>query len=139
MIRAVLAGISRTPLIPFFLVGICSSLVDIGGMYLLISLLGMWYLPASVCSYSCGIVFSYFSNRNLTFHDSGRATSAQFAVFAAVSLSCLIVNTGIVWISVSVLSLVPLTGKIVATCAAFFWNYHGQRRFTFGKTKLVRK
>ena len=29
----------------------------------------------------------------------------------------------------------PLAAKILATCCAFFWSYHGQSRFTFRDAK----
>jgi putative flippase GtrA len=69
--------------------------------------------------------------KSFTFQDSGRKTATQFATFVAISVSCLIVNLGIVWLAVTFLSLAPLVAKVIATCCAFLRNYHGQSRFTF--------
>ena len=126
-----IAGHVSSRIVPFFFVGILSSLVDIGLMYYFNTYLGIWYLYSATFSYCCGIVVSYIANTSFTFHDSGRKTTTQFATFAAISLSCLIVNLGIVWLAVTFLSFSPLVAKIIATCCAFLWNYHGQSRFTF--------
>jgi Predicted membrane protein len=126
-----IAGCCHSRIVPFFFVGVLSSLVDIGLMYAAMAYLGIWYLYAAAFSYSCGIVVSYAANKYLTFHDKSKQTATQFATFAAISVSCLIVNLGIVWLAVTFLAFPPLLAKILATCCAFFWNYHGQSRFTF--------
>ncbi len=126
-----IAGLSHSRIVPFFCVGVLSSLVDIGLMYWCITYLGIWYMYAAAFWYCCGIVVSYFANRYITFHDTSTKTAVQFATFSAISISCLVVNLGIVWLGVTFFSLTPLLAKIVATCLAFLWSYHGQSRFTF--------
>jgi len=124
-------GCCHSRIVPFFFVGVISSLVDIGLMYAAMTYLGVWYMYAASFSYCCGIVVSYAANKYLTFHDKSRRTATRFATFATISVSCLIVNLGIVWLAVTFLAIPPLPAKILATCCAFFWNYHGQSRFTF--------
>jgi len=129
-----IAGHCHSRIIPFFFVGVFSSLVDIGIMYLMTTYLGVWYLYAAAFSYCCGIVVSYVANKYLTFHNKNRKTATQFATFATISVSCLIVNLGIVWLAVTFFSVTPIIAKIFATFCAFLWNYHGQSRFTFRET-----
>jgi len=125
------ARICNEKIVGFFLIGIVSSLIDIGLLVLLCSYMGIWYLPAAAMSYCCGIVFSYLLNKFLNFRDPDRHYLVQFTTFAAISVSCLLVNLCIIWLCVEVFSLDYLTGKIIATLCAFFWNYHGQRQYTF--------
>jgi len=129
-----IAGLSHSRIVPFFCVGVLSSLVDIGLMYCCTAYLGIWYMYAAAFSYCCGIVVNYVANKYLTFHDTSRKTATQFATFVTISVSCLIVNLGIVWLGVTFLSLSPIMAKILATCCAFLWSYHGQSRFTFRET-----
>ena len=126
-----IAGHSHSRIVPFFFVGVLSSLVDIGLMYGCTTYFGIWYMYAAAFWSCCGIVVSYFANRYITFHETSRRTASQFATFAAISVSCLIVNLGIVWLGVTFFSLTPLLAKIIATCLAFLWSYHGQSKFTF--------
>ena len=125
------AWIGNEKIFGFFLIGILSSLVDIGLLIIFCSYFGIWYLPAAALSYCCGIVCSYVLNRELNFHDHDRHVIAQFTTFAAISVSCLLVNLAVIWVCVEIFALSSLTGKVIATICAFFWNYHGQKRFTF--------
>jgi putative flippase GtrA len=127
------ARIRNEKIVGFFLIGIVSSLIDIGLLVLLCSYLGIWYLPAAAVSYCCGTVFSYFLNKFFNFHDPDRHYLVQFTTFATISVSCLLVNLCLIWVCVEVFSLNYLTGKVVATLCAFFWNYHGQKQYTFHK------
>jgi len=124
-------GQTHSRIVPFFLVGALSSLVDIGLMYGCTTYLGIWYLYAAAVSYCCGIAVNYLANKYLTFHDTSTKTATQFATFTAISVSCLAFNLGIVWLAVTFFSLTPLLAKIIATGVAFLWSYHGQSRFTF--------
>jgi putative flippase GtrA len=55
----------------------------------------------------------------------------QFLPFAVFSGSALAMNLGIVFITVEMLSLHYLVGKVCAIVITFFWNYLAQSRFTF--------
>jgi putative flippase GtrA len=43
------------------------------------------------------------------------------------------INLCVIRQCVELFALNYLYGKIIATLCAFFWNYHGQKRFTFRK------
>ncbi|MDD4138204.1 MAG: GtrA family protein [Methanoregula sp.] len=125
------AAPGREHLLWFLLVGVVSSLVDIGLLYYFCEYWGIWYLPAATASYCCGILVSYCLNKYLTFRDGSRNYLLQFTTFAVISISCLMVNVCIIWLAVELASLNYLTAKVIATVCAFFWNYYGQSRITF--------
>lgn len=118
-------------IVEFFLFGIVSSLVDISLLLFFTESLGIWYLLSAAMSYGCGIMVSYSLNKYLTFRDANRNYIKQFTSFAAISLSCFLVNMGMIWLAVELLSLDYLPAKIIATICSFFWNYYGQSRITF--------
>ena len=72
-------------------------------------------------------------NKHLNFRDGSRNYFSQFMTFAAISVSCLMMNLGLIWLAVEMFSAGYLTAKILATLFAFFWNYHGQKTITFGR------
>jgi putative flippase GtrA len=123
--------ISHGTFIGFFLIGIISTLIDIGLLVLFCSYVGIWYLTAAAVSYCCGTVSSYLLNKFLNFHDPDRHYLSQFMTFAAISISCLFVNLFTIWLCVEIFLLNYLFGKGIATLCGFFWNYHGQKRYTF--------
>jgi len=125
------AALRREHIIWFMVVGGISSFVDIGLLYYLCEYAGIWYIPAAVLSYCTGIVVSYSLNKILTFHDRNRHYLSQFTAFAAISLSCLVLNITVMGLLVELASFTYMAAKIIATVFAFFWNYYGQSRFTF--------
>ena len=116
----------------FLMIGAIASLVDIGLLIVFCEWAGIWYLPAAVISYCCGILVSYTLNKILTFHDESRYYVRQFTIFAAIAVSCLLVNVFLIWILVSFLAWNYLAAKLLATVCAVFWSYYGQSRITFG-------
>jgi len=127
----ILTAFRQEHIIWFFFVGAVSSLVDIGILYYLCEYQGMWYVPAACLSYSVGILVSYTLNKFLTFQDHTCHYLQQFTTFAVISVSCLMMNTCIIWLLVEFVALNYLVAKVIATVCAFFWNYIGQSRITF--------
>jgi putative flippase GtrA len=126
-----LRGTNQGTILRFFGAGVVSSLVDIGLLWMLVTGQGLWYLPAAAISYCSGILVNYGMNKFITFHDGTIDYVTQFTTFAVVSVSCLFVNLGIIWIAVELFSLNYLAAKVIATACAFCWSYYGQSRFTF--------
>jgi len=129
-IREACAG--RNRILWFAGIGAIASLIDISFLYGFCEWFGIWYLSAAVLSYCCGTLVSYCLNKYLTFHNRDRNYARQFTTFAVISISCLMVNIGIIWLLVTMFSWNYLMAKILATCCAVFWNYYGQSRITFG-------
>jgi len=115
----------------FFLIGVLSSLTDLSLLYFFTSYLGIWYLASATVSYCCGIVISYTLNKHLTFHDNNHDYVLQFSTFAAVSISCLLLNLCIIWLMVELWSVNYLVAKIFGIFFGFLWNYYGQSTITF--------
>lgn len=115
----------------FFFVGILSTLADLGILYFLTDGLGIWYLESAVVSYCCGTVLSYGLNKHLTFRNRSRKYVRQFLLFAAISVSSLLLTLCIIWVFVELLHQNYLIGKIIAIILAFLWNFTGQSRITF--------
>lgn len=115
----------------FFVAGILSTMVDVGFLYLLTEDFRIWYLTSAAASYCCGILVSFCLNKYITFHDSTTNPFRQFPLFAAVSVSGLVLNLSVLYLLVDLFSLHYLAGKCGAICISFFWNYFGQSRLTF--------
>jgi len=130
--------LSREKIIGFFLIGVFSTLIDVGLLYFFTTGLGIWYIAAATASYLCGMVVSFFFNKYLNFHDPGRNYFWQFFSFALISLISPGLTLAILSLAVEVFSLNYLIGKAIAVVVAFAWNYVGQSRMTFhvGKHRI---
>jgi putative flippase GtrA len=130
--------LSREKIIGFFLIGVFSTFIDIGLLYLLTTGLGIWYIASATVSYICGMVASFILNKYLNFHDASRNYFWQFLSFALISLVGLVLTLVILSLAVELFSLNYLLGKAIAVVVAFVWNYAGQSRITFhfGKHRI---
>ena len=125
------AVLCREKIIGFFLIGVFSTLIDVGLLYFLTEDFGIWYLWSATISYSCGMVVSFFLNKYLNFRDTNRHYLRQSLTFVLISMSSLALTLGVLYLAVEVFSISYLYGKIVAILIAFLWNYFGQSKITF--------
>ncbi|ACM18690.1 membrane protein, GtrA superfamily [Geotalea daltonii FRC-32] len=113
----------------FNLVGILNTTVDFS-LFFLLDMLGMPYLLAQTCSYSCGIANSYFFNKYWTFGMTG-IKSAEMLRFAMVSLTALGISVLLVYLFHSTLNFSLLTSKIAATILTMLFSFFGSRQLVF--------
>lgn len=122
----------------FALVGILNTLVDIS-IYTFLSHLGWAVLIANTISTSCGMLLSFFLNRNFTFNAPPEGKRRQVILFLAVTLvSQWIIQPIIIFVTSTVidqLHLVQIVAVIIAKCCAILvsliWNYWWYSRIVF--------
>jgi putative flippase GtrA len=125
------AVIGQEKIIGFFLIGVVSTLIDVGLLYFFTEHFGIWYIWSATVSYTCGMVASFFLNKYLNFRDTNRHYLRQFLLFALISMSSLALTLGVLYLAVEIFSISYLLGKIIAILIAFLWNYFGQSKITF--------
>lgn len=129
--RNIPAFLSRKKIVGFFLIGLISTLIDIGLLYGLTQYAGIWYMYSATVSYTSGMVVNFILNKYFNFQDTSRNYLRQFFSFALISMSSLALTLCILYVAVEICSINYLLGKIIAVIVAFFWNYFGQSRITF--------
>jgi len=125
------AVVGREKILGFFLIGVVSTLIDVGLLYFFTEYFGIWYIWSATVSYTCGMVASFLLNKYLNFRDTNRQYLRQFFFFALISMSSLALTLGILYLAVEIFSISYLLGKIIAILIAFLWNYFGQSKITF--------
>jgi putative flippase GtrA len=132
-------------LFKFTLVGLSSTAVDKGTLWLLLRdiLPGTpWWISASI-SYALGVVNGFFWNRHWTFRAREHGTArAQFVRFLSTNVAGLMLNLGATKAFLSLLSGVassrgvPATQQVIigSVCAIPFvtlWNFSASKYWTF--------
>jgi putative flippase GtrA len=130
-------------LIKFGVVGFVSTIIDIGLLKVL-SVIGWPLWLAVATGFLAGTVNGYFMNSRWTFgyKTAGRegAKFGQFTTIALIGLGLteIIVNLyvnnggeGMLLAGFNISS--QMTGKIIAVAIVFFWNYFGNKMWTFKK------
>ena len=114
----------------FGLVGILNTVLDWAIYLLLAQAFGAGPVLAKILSYSAGVLNSFYLNRSWTFHSRANFTKA-FPPFLGISLAGILINSGCMYLAVYWLNLDDLFAHILATTAAFGWNFAASRRFVF--------
>jgi putative flippase GtrA len=122
----------------FMVVGLGGTLVDFS-LLSLFKYLGMPTLPANTLSFSAGIINNFIWNRNWTFSDLHQQNwQKQLLQFTTISLVGLLINNLLMLLLEAPLSIyfhdwAYVPAKILATGVVVFWNYFGNRCWTFRK------
>jgi putative flippase GtrA len=114
----------------FCTVGLGNTGIDFFVFYLF-TLVGIPYLLAQVCSYSAGVLNSFFLNRYWTFRVKSKANLPEAAKFMVVNLVSLAVASGLLYALHDLGHLNLWLGKIAATGAGIAVNFLGSRLWVF--------
>lgn len=109
----------------FIISGASAAAVNIGTLYLLTSIFGMWYIPASAVAFLGGFVVSFTLQKFWTFADDARPfAGGQILFYFAIVLFNLGLNTVLVYSFVEYLALRPVVAQALASiliaCESFF-------------------
>lgn len=109
------ADIFRWRPLRFLLSGGTAAVVNIGALYLLVDIGGMWYLPGAALAYTAAIGVSFLMQKFFTFGDYGTENlgrqSAQYAVFQLCNVG---VNTAFVYVGVEFLRISHLVAQVIS-------------------------
>jgi len=110
--------------IKFGLVGVINTGVDAGIYFMLTRWFGMGDIPvlAKMLSFSAGVINSYFWNERWTFAAANKRRG-QFGIFVLVNTAALAINAGSMKLGLETLAIGELFSLLLATAAAFSWNF----------------
>jgi len=113
--------------IKFCLVGASGILVNMGLLWLLTELAGLFYLLSAAISIETSIITNFILNDRFTFPDRRSPGAGHFLrrllKFNIVSLAGLGINLGVLWLLTSVLGIYYLLSNLCGIAAATLWNY----------------
>jgi dolichol-phosphate mannosyltransferase len=119
----------------FALVGISGIVVNMGILWWLTELAGIYYLYSSAVAIETSIITNFLLNDFWTFggetrHRMGRRFH-RFLSFQLVSLGGLVVNMAVLFIGKEIFGIYYLAANLLGILAAFVWNYVVNRNVTW--------
>jgi putative flippase GtrA len=114
--------ISNKRLIKYFVMAIIIVLLELL-TFQLVYLSSSNYYVATIISFVVGVLLNWIGGRVFVFGTSGHNKSREFAMVFLGSLVGVCIQLSVVYISVAVLLLYPLIGKVLSICFSFIWNY----------------
>ncbi len=104
-------------------VGVSTLLLDLGMLYVAVSIIGIPYYLATPCSFLIAISCNYILSRHLVFKGTQRGWGEGYAYFALVALVGAAVTTGLVAVLVSLFGLYYLFARVMVAGLVGIGNY----------------
>jgi len=110
----------------FCAVGASGVVVNLGILWLLTELSGLYYLLSNAISIELSIVSNFMLNDAFTFSDrrsGGSRKPGRLLKFNIISLAGLGLNLAVVWVCTSVLGIYYIVSAVFGIAVAIIWNY----------------
>ena len=106
-------------------VGGTATLVDWAFFWLFTARLHVFYLLANALAFLISTFVNWLCGRLFLFRHAERSSSLalEIAKVYLTNLVGLLLNLGILWVTVEKLAFAPMGAKILATFLVFFWNF----------------
>lgn len=128
-----------TKMFHFACVGATMGILNIGIIYTLTSILGIYYIFSAIFSYQVLLVLSFTSNDKLTFRSITNHTLEskwyRFGSYYLVSLAGMIFYIAIMYFLTEYFYIFYIISSIAATLLVFLWNYFINKTFTWREKK----
>lgn len=122
----------------FLIVGLASFSVDYGIFFVLFHFFGVQYLVASTISFALSLVLNYVLTLKFVFDAKpGRNVALEFTIYIGLNIIALGLNQLILFLSVDLLGLSPLIGKLIATAVVLVYNFIS-RKLLIERTSTAR-
>ena len=129
MIKKLLNNNLIKQILKFVVVGGLAFLIDYGIYTLLISAFHVYYIIASVISFTLSVIFNYILSIKLVFDVKKKQGPKEFIIFVILSVIGLILNSLILYLSVELMQIHKLIAKIIATFIVMIYNFITRKIF----------
>jgi dolichol-phosphate mannosyltransferase len=124
-------------MIQFGIVGGLMVILNVVILYLLTSVLGIYYIISAILSYLLLTGLSFFLNENWTFHSLTHHTHKKMwhrlVSYYLVALSGMALNIIILFLLTEYGNVFYLYSSIIASFSVFLWNFSLNKNITWGE------
>ena len=124
-------------MIQFGIVGGLMIILNVVILYLLTSVLGIYYIISAILSYLLLTGLSFFLNENWTFHSITHHTHKKMwhrlVSYYFVALSGMTLNILILFLLTEYGNVFYLYSSIIASFSVFLWNFSLNKNITWGE------
>lgn len=114
----------------FGIVGVISTIIDFGLLYIFNELMDIHYLVAAAASFFISLIFNYLCSMKYVFKGKKDANKAkEFVVFLVLSVIGLGINELLLWILHGQFGMTVMLAKLFATAVVMVWNFVTRKIF----------
>lgn len=110
----------------FAVVGGTGVVVNLGLLWLLTEITGLFYMFSAVISIEASIISNFLLNEHWTFSDRRQKQISMFrrgVKFNIVSVAGMLINITVLYLFTEFLGIYYIYSEIIGIAAAFLWNY----------------
>ncbi len=130
MKNKIIEALHDARLIRYFVMAVIIVSIELASFQVFI-LLGVDYLLATALSFGLAVTLNWIGGRVFVFGKSEYHATKEFLMVLVASIVGLIIQMGVVFVSVEILLLYPLIGKGLSILFSFFWNYFFRAKFIY--------
>ena len=113
----------------FGVVGVIAFIVDYLSLYMLTEFLNVYYLISSIISFLLSIIVNYILSIKWVFDIKKKQSFKDVIIFTLLSAIGLLINLLVMYLSVEVLKIHYMIGKLIATFIVMIWNFVTRKMF----------
>lgn len=120
----------------FGIVGVIAAAIDFGILFILTSLLDVFYLLSAAIAYTISTAFNYIASMRYVFvskYDKSEKNK-EFLIFLILSLIGLGINEFFMWFFVEKYNIYYILAKVIATVIVMAWNFITRKFFLEGNS-----
>ncbi len=115
----------------YFVVGLITTSIFIGGIYALTEFFGIYYLLSNVIAFTLATVVGFLGQKYFTFKNHGKNYLGQLIHFTAVAILGLGINTGTIYLFEEVFQFGYMLGAVFSSGIVFMIKFPLNNYFTF--------
>ncbi|MGN0482375.1 MAG: GtrA family protein [Lachnospiraceae bacterium] len=124
----------------FGIVGVVSTVIDMGLYYVFYSFCGIYYVTAATLSFLISLVFNYVCSMKYVFVGKKDANKVrEFLIFFILSAIGLGMNDFLIWLLHGKYHLGKMIAKIFATAVVMVWNFVSRKIFIEEKNPEIQE
>ncbi len=121
---------TRIQFFRYIFVGGAATIVDMGSLYILTSIMGLNYLISAAIAFILGVATNYLLCIVWIFESTGRVKK-EIILFVVIGVGGLILNEVIIWLLVEEAKLYYMLAKAVAVVIVLVWNFGMRKKYVF--------
>jgi len=122
----------------YAVVWVSSTLVDMGALFVLVSILEINLYISVVISFLLSVINWFLLNKFWTFENKNKRLKRQFVKFLIISLIWLLFTLTLMFLFVDLLNIYYLLSKALTSLIVLFWNYFWNKIWTFNESREVK-
>lgn len=110
-------------IIVYLFIGGTAAVLELFILFVLVSLLHIWYLVGATISFIIVVFYSYFSHKKFTFRHKGGRDRLRFILFLLSAITGLILSLLLLSIFVEVFKLWYFSAAVIIKFIILIWNF----------------